>query len=367
MTSLIKYNSTPQFKSVVKGIRDLAFKLGKELPPIVLTGTVKLHGTNVSIVFHGENCDTHHLQSREAILTDAEDTYGFYAFINDNPQALEDLRAIALRARKIVGGVEPIQIFGEWVGPGVQKKVGIGRIPEKMMFVFRIRSSLDNLTFNWAVPDSDLMPDDLHGVKGSTRIRNIMAFPTYQVTVDFTSPANAINEMEAITRKIDAVCPVTTTLLADNLPEVVTGEGACWMATGYINEADHFVKLDAFDPGPFDGVDLRRIFFKTKGAAHASSKVKVFIPVDAEKMNSITEFVEYACTQNRMEQGVEEMRAQAKPINMDTMSDFLTWVNRDILKEEADTLAASNLTMKEVGGPISRKARMFWMQLTKKD
>jgi len=45
---------------------------------------------------------------------------------------------------------------------------------------------------------------------------------------------------------------------------------------------------------------------------------------------------------------------------MPTTGDYLRWVVTDILKEEADTMEASGLTAKDVGGAISKKAKMYW-------
>lgn len=73
-------------------------------------------------------------------------------------------------------------------------------------------------------------------------------------------------------------------------------------------------------------------------------------------MESIQKFVEYAVTNNRLEQGIQEVGLDQKFIGQ-----YIGWVNRDINKEEADTLEASNLSMKDVGKKISDKARAFYL------
>lgn len=44
-----------------------------------------------------------------------------------------------------------------------------------------------------------------------------------------------------------------------------------------------------------------------KGEKHSASKVKTLAAVDPERLVNITEFVEYAVTENRLEQGTQKV------------------------------------------------------------
>ena len=102
-------------------------------------------------------------------------------------------------------------------------------------------------------------------------------------------------------------------------------------------------------------------WFKTKGKKHSVSKTKSVAPVDVEKLNSIKEFVEYSVTENRLQQGLSEVGLDQKLIGK-----FIGWVNKDINKEESDTLEANKLSMKDVGKFCTTKAREFYIgQLNK--
>ncbi|AKJ73524.1 RNA ligase 2 [Salmonella phage 40] len=99
------------------------------------------------------------------------------------------------------------------------------------------------------------------------------------------------------------------------------------------------------------------LWFKVKGEKHSVSKVKTLAEVDPIRLQHMREFVEYAVTENRLEQGLGEVGLdQAK------IGEFIGWVNRDINKEEGDVLEANALTMKDVAKFISNKSRGWYMQ-----
>ena len=97
-------------------------------------------------------------------------------------------------------------------------------------------------------------------------------------------------------------------------------------------------------------------WFKVKGDKHSVTKVKKLASVDPEKLESIDKFLEYAVTENRLQQGVDEVG-----LDMKLVGQYIGWVNRDINKEEGDTLEANNLTMKDVGRRVSDIARKFYI------
>lgn len=98
------------------------------------------------------------------------------------------------------------------------------------------------------------------------------------------------------------------------------------------------------------------LWFKVKGDKHSVSKVKTLAAVDPERLASIQQFVEYAVTENRLQQGIDEIGLDIK-----NMGAFLSWVNRDIIKEEGDVLAHNGLVMKDVAKFISNKARAWFL------
>lgn len=104
-----------------------------------------------------------------------------------------------------------------------------------------------------------------------------------------------------------------------------------------------------------------RYWFKVKGTAHSVSKVKTLAPVDVERLHSMNEFVESTVTENRLNQGIAELKEQGLPIDSTSIGHFIRWIFNDVMKEEADTLAASGLNSKDLGKPISTKARQWFL------
>jgi hypothetical protein len=85
--------------------------------------------------------------------------------------------------------------------------------------------------------------------------------------------------------------------------------------------------------------------------------------VDVEAARAISEFVDSTVTENRLVQGLQNLTGeQLKPFEMTSLGDFIRWVFNDILKEEADVIAASGFDQKKLRGPIANKARQWYVK-----
>ena len=79
--------------------------------------------------------------------------------------------------------------------------------------------------------------------------------------------------------------------------------------------------------------------------------------VDIEKVNSVKEFVDTVLTESRLQQAWNEL-------NQPTIKElglFLKWINNDIVKEESDTLEASNLTIKDASSDLPKQAKQWFL------
>lgn len=358
----IKFHSTGQFRNVVKNIQTATryvgfdeetqkpiFDLTKKLPTISYIGTTKLHGTNASIILHEDLSITFH--SKNNILGKLDEFNNFELY-NDNAEfaqsmvrRLETVSQVIDRAYKVVkecyGEVKfPLKISGEWCGQGIQKGVGISYLPTKSFFIFGIKSGDTNQDdkSGWLNTKlcSKLTCEDTH----SKGIYAITDFPYKTITIDFNNPEDSQNDLVKYTEDVEDCCPVAKALNlkdAEGTPQLL-GEGLVWVP----QSQDYY-----FDSGNW---------FKTKGKKHSVSKVKSVAAVCPEKLKNIKDFVEYAVTNNRLQQGINEIGLDQKSIRA-----YIGWVNQDINKEEGDTLEESNLTMKEVGSKISTVAREFYI------
>ncbi|UNY40322.1 intein-containing RNA ligase [Pseudaeromonas phage vB_PpeM_ KLEP7] len=176
--------------------------------------------------------------------------------------------------------------------------------------------------------------DDYTDLKDNENyIFNSLQFETYSIVIDFNNPLDIQNKLIEITEAVEAECPV-----GKFFGNIGVGEGCVY------KPRDRGLVADSGS------------WYKVKGDKHSSSKVKKLASVDTEKLESIKEFVEYACTESRLEQGIQEVGLDIKLVG-----EYIGWINRDIFKEEADTLKANNLEMKDCGRDISNIARKFYL------
>lgn len=309
-----------QYRNVIKEVNDVCNYDKIVLPTVEFTGTVKLHGTNAAV---GMNTKTAEMwvQSRSRIITPNDDNAGFAKEVQENHLAY---RALLTQVSASVGcKSDKIYVYGEWCGGNIQKGVALNQL-EKMFVVFKVVTVTGDVS-----EEIDL--DIFTNVEAFNdfKIYFINQFPTYTVEVDFNKPGEVQNTFVELTENVEAECPVCARLGAKGI-----GEGIVWSAN-------------------WNGRDL---IFKVKGEKHSSSKVKKLASVDPETLNKISDFVEYACTDNRLSQGLENVVLEMKNIGQ-----FIGWVNKDIYAEELDVLEKNGLTMKEVAKELSKKSREFFI------
>lgn len=313
---MIKFPSIEQFRNVIKEVRLNHDYKGKDendkpiylnsspYPTLTFRGTVKLHGTNSAIVKYKDG--RVEFQSRERVLTLQQDNAQFMLnMMNKDLDFLFD-------------GIEfedYIAIYGEWCGQGIQKGVAISEI-EKSFFIFA--TSIDHKWTNILRTDH------------TQRIYDIKNFQTYSIEIDFNYPKLSQNKLQELTLEVEKECPVGRSFGVSGI-----GEGIVWASRD------------------------RKYVFKVKGEKHSVTKVKTLASVDIEVINSMNSFIEYACTEERLKQGIQYLKENNLDLELTSLGAFLKWVVNDIRKEEADTMKKNNLN-KNVYPLISKKARMWF-------
>lgn len=334
-----KFPSIEQFRTVVKDVNrhPKGNDQDQDRPlTIKFTGTVKLHGTNGSVGW-AKASPVLSIQSRKNLITVDKDNAGFAKFI----------AARAALFRKMLAQLahdldrDMVHVFGEWCGRGIQRGVGIAEV-DPLFVVFGVRTERtvvneegeEEPLGEWHSPRiiSKSMVDALN----KTRVFHCFQFSHWDMDITFTAVGlgTAQTELSRLTDMVEQECPV-----AKHFGVSGVGEGIVW--TGCYN--DHHLR------------------FKIKGEKHSVTKVKTLAKVDTEKLRNIEEFVEYAVTDNRLEQGYDELftKQEEEPSNKD-IGTFIRWVNGDVLKEESDTLTENGLTSKDVGKAISVRARTWF-------
>jgi hypothetical protein len=314
MMKVIKYPSIGQFRNLVK---DIQFAYKGALPAVRMVGTVKVHGTNASVVITGSG--DQYPQSRSNIISVGSDNMGFAAWHHGNRDLFRGF-ADKIRRDCELESDDTIVIYGEWAGKGIQRGVAVSDV-DKFFYAFGVKVILTDDSEKW-LKDYPL----IHCEPGIIDSRMVWVD---SIEIDFNSPQSIVNTLVDITNNIEHQCPVGKFFGVEGV-----GEGVVWR---YIDDKGNLFQC------------------KVKGEKHSSSKVKKLAEVDTEKLNSVREFVDYAVTENRMSQGFKEVCNDIADRKM--LGKFIKWVSTDVVKEESDTLAESGLCMKDVGGALSRKAK----------
>ncbi len=334
------YPSIPQFHQLLSDIRHQARFIGvdpdtnkprydnnKRLPHVMMQGTVKVNGANCSVVLDKEG--NFYPQSREILVTEKDTCYGFYHWFNENKEAFRSEMESFLRGTG--DNVKAVVLYGEWCGEEIARKVATQQL-SKRWIVFDIRL-IDETYEQGGTGFIDVDLDDFR--KPEINMFDIKEFETWDLEVDVNNPAVVQNHLVNYTQAVENQCPVGKHFGVDGV-----GEGIVWALI-------------------YKGKKYR---MKVKGAKHSATKVKELAPIDMQKVNSVNEFVDYAFTENRMRQGIDYMRQHNIPISVENTGKFISWVFRDVIKEEAETMEKNGLTNKDITFRGNTIIREFYMK-----
>ncbi len=330
-----KYHKIRQFRDIVrdiqfqanyKGLDSEGNKIQEETtkPTLTFKGTVKLHGTNASVYYTPEGGIR--AGKRNSGLSPEQLTghMGFNQFVQVTKKDYFAGLLKNIHLQCMCNDKEQIIIYGEWAGTGIQKGVGISLLP-KAFYIFDIAIyNEEDDEYTWADIDKITIPTE-------DNIYKITDFLRLEVEIDFNNPELSQNKLIEFTTKIEEKCPVAKQLGVSGI-----GEGIVWK-TEWRGE---------------------RYIFKVKGDKHSTSKVKKLASIDPELLKSINEFIDYACTVNRIEQGIKEVNAKERS----DMPNLIKWIANDIIVEEDDVLQANSLEWKQVARDISTKIRQYYFK-----
>jgi hypothetical protein len=344
MKKHISYPSIEQFRNIVASVTrqatfagldengDAIYDYNRPKPTLKFKGTVKLHGTNAGVSF---NEDGYWIQSRENIITPEKDNAGFAFFVESNKEAfkkfVEQINSVNFFDLKN----NTVTIYGEWCGGNIQKGVGICNLP-KSFFIFGVKVTPHTTTEEELKAKPAFWIPSHYLKSPEHNIYNIEDFQTWEMDINFNEPEMVQNKLSELTLAVEEECPVAKAFGFSGI-----GEGIVWSCQ--VGNVVHR--------------------FKVKGEKHSSSKVKTLAAVDTEKISSIKEFVEYAVTESRFNQGLEKTFPNNEPIDVKKMGQLMKWIVDDIIKEEMDTMVANKLEPKDIGKYVSTKVREMFFKL----
>jgi hypothetical protein len=299
-----KYPSIEQFRKIVKEVRRKKDYACAPYPTLKFTGTVKLHGTNAGIVKYADGGI--YFQSRERVLSLEQDNAGFMA------------EMIKIDLSSLFNGIQfndYCAVYGEWCGGNIQKNVAIAQLP-KMFVIFALKVDDRFVSLPHSLQDN------------ANSIYNILQFQTYSVDINFNKPELIQNKLIELTLAVEKECPVAKFF------------GVSGIGEGIVFACDSDTSL----------------IFKSKGELHSVSKVVTLNNIDTDKFDELNAFVESVATENRFNQGAEIIGNDIKKTGA-----FISWVVKDVLKEEADTIQNNSLDLKSVKSSIAEKARRWYV------
>ncbi|MEM6958607.1 MAG: RNA ligase family protein [Myxococcota bacterium] len=301
---------------------------------VAYRGSVKLHGCNAGVA-----CSTERLspQSRSRTVSVEDDNYGFAEFVSREPVA-RAIRAIERRIRSehAVADESIVVLYGEWIGPGIQRGVAINSLPSRQWVLFAVK-----VVEGEESRIIDALPS-LEDTYADEAIFSVVDAGFFELSVDFadnTSKEDALAYAMRLTADVESGCP-----WAKRFGVSGAGEGIVWVPVGA-----HWGNTS--------------LVFKTKGEKHKNTKTKRSkVQISPEVLRSIAAFVEFAVTENRLGQGIESTKELGHAIEMRSMGTFLKWVAQDVRRECALDLEASQLEWKDVSKAVTQKARSFFVE-----
>jgi hypothetical protein len=306
----IRYPKIRQFKDAIKRVKSMATFIGLDednnpiydhslsMPIITFQGRVKIHGTNSGIQY---DCKSGELvaQSRSQLVRDGH--FGFAQWVNSNREELTKI----FKKQTFREDIESIVLFGEWVGRGIQKGVGISQI-EPIFILFDIVYKIKD--------EEELLWETIPLVESGI-FHEILNFTLFSVDVDFGNPVEARDKMEKFVEQVEKECPVAKKFGVSGI-----GEGIVFTGT-YKDQ---------------------RVQFKVKGDAHKVVGSKEKIAITEEDLHSIQELVKYTVTENRVRQGIQD--ACGGELDKKHTGFLLKWIVKDIQSEEQDAIDTLGVT-----------------------
>ena len=128
-----KYTSIGQFRNIVK---DVNFTYKEKLPTLTMTGTVKVHGTNASVVIKPDG--SQYAQSRNNAITLENDNCGFARWAEFQKDCFLEFGGLILDFCEGKYSGLDIVIYGEWAGKGIQKNVAVSELG-KFFYIFGVK------------------------------------------------------------------------------------------------------------------------------------------------------------------------------------------------------------------------------------
>jgi len=304
---------------------------------------VKLHGTNAAVQVHVDGTVT--AQSRTNNITPENDNAGFARWVKANEDAWRKTVAVPTLWDDKPDHYLSVVIYGEWIGPGIQKGVAVSEIPKKSFAVFAMRF----LDKEGNPMDHLMVEPERLALYGIQNVPDTYILPWYEKSIDI----NWRQTDEELTKNTAEINEWVLAIEAND-PWVEKTFGVKGTGEGLV-----FYPVSK----PHSGFEMfQNLCFKAKGEKHKNIATAKPAQVNPETAASIEAFVDLVLTPARLEQGATAVGGK----DMKLTGKFVSWCLADVQKETTDELEASQLTWKDVQKPLSDRARTWYLEEAKK-
>jgi len=334
MAHHIKWPSIDSFHHIRKATNKYPHLCG-ESSVVTYRAKIKLHGTNSAVQITNEGF---HAQSRTRIITPEKDNLGFAFWVYQNEEYWQ----------KILDKHGEMVIFGEWMGPGVQKGMATNQIEWKAFAVFAIQINLPDAVdeHDNTLPKTKFIaePEDIQDIIDERGDIAILGWYFDDLVVDWAADAEELQKCVDVANQVVAEVEKCDPFIKDVFDKDGLGEGVVYYPVSH--------------PGRYF---FSQLAFKAKGEKHQTVTQKKPVQIKPEVAEGINKFVDMVATTARLEQGATEVNNGVLEFDKKLIGPFLGWVCKDVLKECKDELVASGLEWKPVSKALATKARVWYL------
>lgn len=318
---------------------------GPKPPTVAYSEKVKLDGTQDSARFRNGVIEA--FQSRDRDITPADDNAGFARWAS----------GVTWPTFEANESFPVTLIHGEWAGPGVIKGTAVAKIPKKQFFIFAIErcsAEKDPETGDWTHRVLITNPRDIENWLDGWTHPDVHILPWAnagkQWVVDLNDPER-VSTFAAIINERVATIETEDPYISETFGVKGVGEGLVLYPT--------YVWTDQGDGFCTNRESWRRLAFKAKGEKHREQKAPVAVEVAPEALADVAAFVASFVTEARCRHGLRDAcGGEASPKKTGA---FIGWIGKDVEKESRVALEANRLSRKQVQGPVTTAARL-WFQ-----
>lgn len=319
MSDFVKFPSIPNFHNLYRSVQ-IRTKY-HEAPIVRYRAKIKLHGTNAGIRIDPDGTVT--AQKRNSDIKSSKDNAGFAAWVEHHHNQFSKCAV-----------KNPLVIFGEWAGPGIQKEKGIAvnKILEKSFFIFAAQHDGNMI----------VCPRLLSLLVEGVDVPNVYILPWFgddTYVIDFADRNFTERRLESISKTVNDI-EKQDPYIANLFGFTGVGEGLVFVPCQVGKDTPTFLSRDVYSD----------YIFKAKGKKHQVTKQRKPVFVDPEVAKSIDQFIQLTVTENRLQQGLD---ALGDDVTMADAGKFLKWLGGDVKNECQAELEVAGLEWKDVSKKVN--------------